>query len=542
MEFRRIKELPRREFDAESVPDLTPLFARPDGKWTLRPIQSFSLLEMERMRGAFLAVPVGKGKTLIGLLSARALRAERLVYVTRASLVDVIKNVEIPKYGEQFDLPLERLVAVISYDDLSSPKNPFLLHDLNPDAFFFDEANELRHLSSVKCSRVREYLKANPRTRIVVASGTFSSGRLRDWAHLAWWALRDQSPVPRPKFHNVLEDWACALDAQAMDYVAPGKLLELCDHDHGTEDPTSMARHKFCCRLVASPGVVSLGESALDVGLEIEARYPEVPSVVEQALKEFRETWQFGEMIAADALGFYRIANQLAMGFYYEPVWSDGVPDRERLVARRQWAAFVRMWLAHHKRPGIDSEWLLLQAIRDGRVKVDGWDYRFWQEWEAALRRPKPGKKTIWLSSFIRQDIQDWMQEGDNGIVWYRDQAIEEGLAPFLPVFGAGRGTELAQATRASYPYLCASIKAHYKGQNLQPWNRNLVVGMLGAEGFEQLLARTHREGQEEKVQATVYLHTEELRASFDKARATAKVIETTMGGQQKLNLAKVKV
>ena len=74
-EFNRILGLPRRKLKVENkdvylewpgkkekIPDLTPVFKKPGGRMTLRPLQNASLWEAYQNNGAFLMLSVGEGK------------------------------------------------------------------------------------------------------------------------------------------------------------------------------------------------------------------------------------------------------------------------------------------------------------------------------------------------------------------------------------------------------------------------------------------------------------------------------------------------
>jgi hypothetical protein len=76
----------------------------------------------------------------------------------------------------------------------------------------------------------------------------------------------------------------------------------------------------------------------------------------------------------------------------------------------------------------------------------------------------------------------------------------------------------------------------------LQRWSRNLVVAPpTSGKAWEQLLGRTHREGQQaDEVSFEVFLPIQELKDCFERARADAKYLEETYGNRQKLNYADI--
>ncbi len=517
------------------MPDLTPLFAAEGGSWALRPIQSVALFEMEKAGGALLPIGVGYGKMLIALLAPRALKAKRPVLLVEASLKDVTREVEIPKYARHFDLP--EWHGIVSYNDLSSPKKPLLLEELAPDLIVADEAHALKNTRSVRVKRLRAYLRKHPETKLVLLSGTFTDKSLKDYSHLAKWTLHENSPVPYDYF--ALEEWCAGLDANPMIPLEPGVLVDLCTaHRHDSH------RDAYRCRLVSTVGVVATKETSLGTSLVLYAKRPKTPAIIKAALEQLRDSWSFEDEEIADILGLYRVAHQPALGFYYKWVWPSGV-DQEWIEARRDWAQAVRRFLAHRSRPGLDSEMLFISAMGRGEVKLSSHEMEKWEAWSAVKDRPGPSTEAVWLDSFIVDYVGRWMKsERSTGVIWYRHTEVGQAVSEQydLPQFGPGRGVELAKVSSDGYPFIVVSAESHYKGQNLQGedgregYDDNLLLGMLGGKRFEQTLARTHRPGQKaDCVNASILQHTAELESGFANALKSAEYIERTTGQVQKL-------
>lgn len=490
---------------------------------------------MERCNGALLPLGVGHGKMLIALLAPRALKAKRPVLVTDADLVDVVREVEIPKYARHFELP--EWHAIISYNDLSNPRKPFLLEELDPDALVFDEGHGLKYRTSVRWKRVRACLRKRPHCRVVVLSGTLTDKSIKDYAHLAKICLREGSPLPQDYF--ALEEWAAALDANPLVPLGPGKLLELCDHPH------EAAREAYHCRFTNTPGVVASEESALGTSLVIFARKPRVPKAVAAMLEELEETWWFRDEPVTDGLMFHRIANQLSMGFYYEQVWPHG-KDREYVAARKCWASRLQQLL---KRPrlGFDSEKLFEDGVEAGEIRLQPDDRELYETWKGVRNRPGPETRGVLIDDFVVRDAMRWASEAKSGIVWYRDRFIGELIANASgwPHFADGDGVGLALANSNDYPFIVVSANAHFKGHNLQGedgksgWSRNLLCGMAGALRTEQLIGRTHRPGQgADRVEYSVFQHTAALRRGFARVCKNARAMEEREGNRQKLCFA----
>ena len=106
-------------------------------------------------------------------------------------------------------------------------------------------------------------------------------------------------------------------------------------------------------------------------------------------------------------------------------------------------------------------------------------------------------------------------------------------------MFGQGSGSELAKETGERS--LIASIKCHGRGFNgLQYWaHRQVIVNTLAsARLWQQWAGRMRRRGQETaEIEALVYLHTAELRKTFDQALRRADYVTGTTSEQQELLL-----
>jgi hypothetical protein len=84
---------------------------------------------------------------------------------------------------------------------------------------------------------------------------------------------------------------------------------------------------------------------------------------------------------------------------------------------------------------------------------------------------------------------------------------------------------------------LIASIDSNGTGRNLQKWHRNLIVSSLcNGEQAEQLVARTHRPGQDaEEVAVDVYMGCAETLAGLAQIRLDCLYTQQTLGAQQRM-------
>ncbi len=545
----RIIELPRRAPNVEHAPDLTDAFRREGGELRLRPIQSAALLEAEAASGLVGSIGVGWGKTLIMLLLAEAMGAERAVLLVPAELKRQLLERDIPYYSRHFDLPVQRIAGVLSYTELerSATGHGALpswwkwtahlagavaspLDVLRPDLVVADEAHRLGRKGSARTGRFLRYAKRNPGCRFAFLSGSLASRSLLELGHLSRLALRKGSPLPLDG--RALAEWAAALDPHDEDEgpaLAPGALVLLCRDD---QEPV---REAFRRRCVDTPGWVATSGQSFAGSLYLRIVREEPPPVVTRALVDLRRTWAVGDQELETAVEFNRVARQLACGFYYRWAWPGGAPDVEWLRARKEWNREVRAFLQRRARQGMDSPKLLEAAAQDGR-----WDSEAWPAWAAVRHRPEPPREAVWISDYLVELAARWGRRAKEGIVWCQHVALadEIGRATGWPIFG--EGTDAGTTDPSRTPLIVCSIRAQSEGKNLQAWSRSLVpCPPAGAGSWEQLLGRTHRPGQKaDEVWCDVLVKATEDEDALAHAEAQARFGQETKGQEQKLLLA----
>jgi hypothetical protein len=523
-EFRRIQNIERRTWneDAEEVKNvvetLTEHLQVPQGEMLLWPIQAVSLLEIGVYKGGFLPIGVGQGKALISLLSPVVLKAERPLLLVPAQLREQTLQYVIPKMSKHWIL--HPSLVVKGYEEISLEKNKDFLFDMQPDVIILDECHRCKNRKAGRTRRLLRYFKEHPETNCVAMSGTISKRSIKDWAHIAQWALRDRTPVPVT--WNELVEWADAIDEGVPEdkVVHPGVLEQFCNEDENV-------RQGFRRRLIETPGVVASKEDDLGTSLRIQRISIEVPDKIKKMLLTLRKNWETpnGDIVV-NAVDLWRHAREMSLGFWYR--W-EPTPPRDWLDARRKWKQYVRDVLTHNRR-GLDTELQVWnEAKRDGDVPQ-------WHDWYMVKDTYKYEVVTEWEHDFAVEWCAKWAKEG--GIIWVSHPPFGVRLAQVtgLPYFGAGDNTILNSPSKS----IIASISAHGEGKNLQRYSRNFVsCTPTSGKIWEQLLGRTHRKGQSvDEVTCDVLLHIEELKRSFEQARADAVYLEDTYGNRQKLNYA----
>jgi len=509
----------------------------------LRPIQGWALYEAMRGGGMLGFLSPGCGKTALDILTAMVfpdvnyavvmvppqLKAQLLLDYARWS-----QHFKVPNLvgGDSFVVGRPRL-EVLTYSMLSSQGFALWFKSHSPDLIIADEADALKLVKSARTGRFLRYYLGGGTAALVAHSGTLCAKGVIDYAHLSTLALRGNSPVPFDQKEAAL--WSSALHPTGKGIpVLPGALKQLAK-------PGETVKAGFQRRLTTTPGVVMSADAQLDIPLVIKPRPLTVPQRIKDLLEDLREQQVRPDLeILTEPAERAACARQIAMGFYYFWKYPRGEPQEliEEWFAKRQaWNACVRAEL-ESPRPGLDTPGLLENAAVAG-----AWACPAWPMWRDVRSKVEPETDARWLDDFIVQDAAAWALDSP-GIVWYTHRtlglAIEK--ATGLPRYGEGEDASRLIAREDGSRSIIASVRAHGTGKNLQRFSRNLITcSPAGGRDFEQLLARTHRSGQQaEQVTAEVYLHTEELLSAFDNAIAEAKNVFETHGTPQRLLYASV--
>lgn len=535
----RILALPRRAPAPTSglAEQLTDLLKTPHGTMSLRPLQALALHDIGVCGGGFLPLDVGEGKTLISLLAAYVLDAQRPLLLLPANLITKTSR-EARELAQHWMIP--KNIRFMSYQMLGLVQAAAEVELYSPDVIIADECQKLKNRDAAVTRRVERYLDAHPDTKVVAMTGTIMRRSLRDFAHILRWALKAKAPVPLRD--SEVDEWALALDERIeneFQRVEPGALLKLVDADDHTHlDPLIAARRAFRKRLRETPGVVASAESgtAVDAGLTIRALRYDVSSVTRSHFNRLRrdkvtpDGWELWE--AADV---WRHARELAIGFHQ--VWDPRPPEDWR-EARKAWFQFVRGVLQRSRT--WDSPEHVAQACDAGKLPSYALD-----AWRKIKDTFVPNPVPIWHDDTALRLAAKWMQKP--GLVWTEHVPFAERLekATGVKYYGAkglsadGEFIDDADPTRA----VIVSVDANREGRNLQrKWSRNLITTpMEGSDVWQQLLGRTHRPGQlAAEVSVDVFLACEEHARAWAKACNGALAVRDTVGAESKLLLADI--
>ena len=509
---------------------------------TLRPIQAQMLAEAKRAGGLVAMVACGEGKTLTSLLLPSVLNAQRPLILLPASMRAQYESDRVA-YGEHFNLvPM----PCMSYEGLSSPAQVDKLNELDPDLIICDEAHHLKNLKSARVKRLETYLLGSG-AMFCALSGTLVSRSLREYAHLCNWALGPWSPLPRENhlihvWAKVIEDGDASRKERKM-YAPSGERFD--------ENPEK-ALHK---RLRSSRGVVITKSQDVGASLLLETRRfrlsPDLRTSIATLLESQDVVSATHEHLSADTLQavmsssdlwtpqdsvYSRAWPQLLMGFVYIWEWGDRAPDTEWIEARRAWSSAVNWALERYP---VDSEALLKRALQRQEITHPRL-VNAWNGWSAVNHREPPTTRAVWVEDTWVKDIVSWAEEQkDPPLIWCGLQAVADRIAEMTgyAVYGGGDdASKRLDANKHTAHPAVISISSHGTGKNLQSWGNQIVAHPLAHPArWEQMLARTHRAGQQrDEVRCVVYRHSLFGRA-LNKAKESARYVFETTGQNQRL-------
>lgn len=534
-DFYRIKNLPRRgDVDDDLVNTMTAFLRTEEGEQVLRFVQALALCEIYDNRGAFLPMGVGAGKTLVSLLCATVLGAQRPILIVSGGALEATKR-KVRAYMKHWNIRKD--LRVLSYQILGRESGATLLERYNPDLIILDEAHRAKNKKAAVTKRLIRWFKAWPQTICVAMSGTISKRSLHDFAHIIGWCLKNNSPLPHD--WNELEAWASCLDERpkAIQRYRPGALLELAGPEDTSGDEYTTARKAFRRRLIETPGVVATTEQGCDASLYIQGII--VEHQIEEHWEKLRQFWELPDgWPLADGMQVWAKARELALGFYYK---CEPRPPTDWWAAKKAWTAFCRDVLKDNRR-NLDSE---LQVARACVYHPEWYGNEEYNNWQAIKDTFKHNQVIEWLDENALQACIDWL-ETHGGLVWTEHTMFGETLAMLtgLPYFGQGGRTKTGLYIEDHTGPGILSLEANKEERNLQfrpEWTKNLVASWPpNGLKCEQMLGRSHRPGQEaDEVHFWTLVGCYENIGTVEQSRADARYLQE-ISGPQKLLMADI--
>jgi hypothetical protein len=511
----------------------------------LRPVQIAALQCIHDYGGMIANIRVGGGKTLVSFLAPSVVEAKKALIVTPAKLQQKTLR-DFAMLKRHWRAPAR--LHLISYELLARDRGIAELNAFRPDLVVSDESQKFKNPRAACTIRMHKYLtKTNPDAGYIDMSGTMTKRSILEYHHRTMWAVPDQLQ-PLPRSHSEAAEWADALDEKVAPTgrLLPGALLRLCNDQELAElavEPTKskslqVVRQAYSRRLLTAPGVVGT-DDIFDgaMTLQITGHGFEPGRTVVDAFAQLRGSWELpdGHPVESPA-DLWRHARELIQGFYYR--W-DPLPPREWLTLRKIWAATLRQILRDFR--DLESPLIATRAIDAGRIP---WAEEALADWRAIKPSYKPTTVAEWIDDACLQWVVRWA-ESNTGIIWCYETAFAKRLSDIagLPYYGS-KGLCDGKMIEGEKETCIASIKANSEGRNLQHFGANLIVSSPpGGDVWEQLLGRTHRDGQQaDEVTADVLLCCYEQWDVFRQARRDAEYVERTMQQAQKLNFADVDV
>jgi hypothetical protein len=542
-EVLRIARLPRRAWDPGAAEDLATRLTRelktPGGTMHLRPVQAISLYEAMECRGLFGPQRVGAGKTLVTLLLPLVLESKRPILLLPAALIRKTWN-DRKMLAEHWRLPSN--LQFLSYEMLGLVQSANRLAFIQPDLIIADECHYLKNSRAGRTRRVARYMHDRPLTSFAALSGTIMKASVTDFAPLLRWALKDKAPIP--KTVDETQSWADALDEEVNPLVRrkPTVFFDFgrASAGGGGENELTLARQAFQARLIETRGVVASAKNDdVACSLRIDALEYKPSTLTEQHFDFLRKNWITPDGWSfQEALEFRMYLRQLALGFH--SIW-DPRPPQDWIAARREWFGFVRETLQHSR--VLDTPLQVTNGVDNGTIRGGTFELAAWRKIKDTFR---PNPKDVWHDDTALETCASWM-ERQKGIVWTSHVFFAERLARMTGAkyYGADGETKDGEniLNVKSGRAIIASIPANSTGRNLQMFSTNLITscpsGKTAPAIFEQLIGRTHRDGQRaDEVTVDILLGCGEHHEGFMRALDGARAAADMMGHDQKILLA----
>lgn len=452
-----------------------------------------------------------------------------------ASLRDKTKE-EAEEYRKHFTFNVPK---ILSYEKLSRASGKQELEEYAPDLIICDEAHHIKDLFSTRTKRLGRYLYAHSSCSFVCMSGTLFNRSLEDFAHLSDWCLEEGSPLPRNSRDVIEFDAVLKGEANTFQYARFKPLLKLGDNP----------KHAFYTRLKSTQGVIITEQETVKASIIFHLWRLKVPSELKKsidqcfydgvipALSELDCNLDLDKLTASDHLWSNqdsiasRLLTQMLSGLVYFWDWENNDVNYDWLNARRTWNSAVNFILDLNMEK-FDSRFLIESQFYElPQDLIEDFEPAF-KQWQGLKHIPPPPTSLVWVSDYMIDSIKEWVHKQKKPfIIWVNLTGVGQRLEQELNIPYIRKGEPPREAQSC-----ILSIKSHGTGKNLQHYSNNLIIHPIANPAtFEQLLARTHREGQmEDEVHFTLFTHSV-FGSALHKSTKQAYIIQNSTKQQYRL-------
>lgn len=513
----------------------------------ISPEQTMILYEFLQLGGVAALAPVGAGKTLLmwllALLSEEHFGTQRPALFAPAYLRD--DTLKAHSLYSEYWRGARNGIQFVSYNELGLEKNAFLLCDcrkcrngaeiepgpqpIYPDLCLLDESDMTKNVGAAVSKRMGRYQKHHiHEVRTACASGSLFDTTFEDLFRPLTWCLKENAPVPFD--YSTKIDWCAAMDPKpsrgqtAGNRTDPGALMHAFGADTTDPDRNRAARIAYGDRLAETPGFIIIDKASCTTEVHIRVLAAHDDPIIEEHFIPFRQYgkaedgWILGDPLSKAAYG-------TALGCGYYDTW-DPRPPAEWLFARNAYNQLVADTIATSQRRGqpIDTEKQARKWIKDHPATI---------AWRAIEKDFIPNPVPVTVSLSVLNYAVEWLKLNAPAIVWVDGSWLGEKLSELsgVPYFSS-KGRASDGSTPQPGKSIIASVQSNYRGRNWWRWNRNLVLTPPSKNNWqEQIIGRTHRQGQ----QLDVYV--DYLATSAESLRAFRNMQLTATGSQEALKL-----
>jgi hypothetical protein len=470
----------------------------------LKPIQVSTLQRISNLdnnEGCLINVPMGSGKTLISLLIPLIVPCRRPLLIVPPAAQKDFKL----EFSEKRKLIPELMpIRMLSSGMLSTEKGKNLIKEIAPDLIIVDEVQMYQNFEAVRTYKMFEYInKMN--VRFFGLSATCLSYEVEKFAHILQMVAKDNNPLPNSR-EIVLMMKELFKDEESYKnnvnlFSVRSRIINTSRYDT-LED--WLPKRLTQCENIVTSNIVSSNQP-LSI---LEYKYP-IPDGLSKHIKKLDDDWVLpnGEPIV-EAIEWHIQMNYMSLGFYRVQVFSDLSLKTAYLESRRDWFKVIRGYMLYHRTDILDAPSVVTRLAEKGRLNRSEQ-----RAYERYLKYSKVEVVNDYVDvvepSFISDRVSEFTSQHENLLVWFTHNRVAEktGLEYFT------KGDTILDPKKR---HIALSANSFYAIKNLQAWNNNLLLEpILEAKRFRQLVARTHRMGQQKQVTVWINSSTPFLERKF---------------------------